>query len=169
MLTGHFKFKMHHSTRLQGNQNQGVGIDRVFWENVPNLVDIKREHSQGRAEAVAATQHMTSNNLRAFREDTRINSRNVEHHTFPELTDVTPIPDATVNSGPDAEAFLQELTNYTEEVSSQRIPPMVYIEGNNHGNCSVAVTQDGESDENLRNLLNCKTEGEQVSEQGPLS
>ena len=33
------------STRLQGNQNQGAGIDRVFWENVPNLVDIEREHS----------------------------------------------------------------------------------------------------------------------------
>ena len=91
---------------------------------------------------------MTSNNLCAFREDTRINTRNVEHHTLPELTDVTPIPDATVNSGPDAEAFPQELTNYTEEVSSQRIPPMVYIEGNNCGNHSVAVTQDGESDEN---------------------
>ena len=130
---------MHHSTRLQGNQNQGVGIDRVFWENVPNLVDIKREHSQGWAEVVAATQHMTSNNLRAFWEDTKFNTRNVEHHTIPELTDVTPIPDATVNSGPDAGAFPQELMNYTE-VSSQRIPPMVYIEGNNHENHSAAVT-----------------------------
>ena len=57
---------MHHSTRLQGNQNQGAGIDRVFWENVPNLVDIKRECSRGRAEAVAATQRMTNNNLHAF-------------------------------------------------------------------------------------------------------
>ena len=147
MLTGHFKFKMCHSTRLQGNQNQGVGIDRVLWENVPNLVDIERERSQGWAEAVAATQHMTSNNLCVFREDTKVNTRNVEHHIIPELTDVTPIPDATVNSGPDAEAFLQELTNYTEEVSSQRIPPMVYIEGNNRENHSAAVTQDGESDE----------------------
>ena len=105
-------------------------MDRVFWENIPNPVDIKRECSRGRAEAVAATQHMTSNNLRAFQEDTRFNTRNVEHHTILELTDVTPIPDATVNSGPDGEAFPQELTNYTEEVSSQRIPPMVYIEGN---------------------------------------
>ena len=91
---------------------------------------------------------MTSNNLCTFREDTRFNTRNVEHYTIPELTDVTPIPDATVNSGPDAEAFPQELTNYMEEVSSQRIPPMVYIEENNHENHSVAVTRDGESDEN---------------------
>ena len=98
---------------------------------------------------MAVTQRMTSNNLCAFREDTRINTRNVEHHTLPELTDVTLIPDATVNSGPDAEAFPQELTNDMEEVSSQRIPPMVYIEGNNHGSCSIAVTRDGESDENL--------------------
>ena len=90
---------------------------------------------------MAATQHMTSNNLSAFREDTRFNTRNIEqHHTIPELTDVTPIPDATVNSGPDAEAFPQELMNYTEEVSSQRIPPMVYIEGNNCENCLTAVT-----------------------------
>ena len=160
---------MHHWTRLQGNQIQGVGIDRVFWENVSNPVDIKREHSQGWAEAVAATQHMRSNNLCAFREDTRFNTRNVEHHTISELTDVTPIPDATVNSGPDAEAFPQELTNYTEEVSSQRIPPMVYIEGNNHENRSAAVTQDGGSDEKSWNWLNRETESEQVSEQGPLS
>ena len=91
---------------------------------------------------------MTGNNLPAFREDTRFSTRNVEHHAIPELTNVTPIPHATVNSGPDAEAFLQELTNYTEEVSSQRISPMVYIEGNNHENHSAAVTRDGESDEN---------------------
>ena len=159
---------MRHSTRLQGNQNQGVGMDRVFLENVPNLVDIKREHSQGWAEAVAATQHMTSNNLWVFWEDTRFNTRNVEHHTIPELTDVMPIPDATVNSGPDAEAFLQELKNYTEEVSSQRIPPIIYIEGNNHENHSAAVTWDGESDENLQNSLYCETESEQVNKQGPL-
>ena len=56
-----------------------------------------------------------------------------------------------------------------EEVSSQRIPPMVYIDGNNHENHSVRVTQDGESSENLRNSLNHETKGEQVSEQGPLS
>ena len=68
------------------------------------------------------------------------------------MTDVTPIPDATINSGPDAEAFPQELMNYTEEVSSQRIPPMVYIEGNNCENCSAAVTQDGGSDENSEKL-----------------
>ena len=91
---------------------------------------------------------MTSNNLSAFREDTRFNTRNVEHDTIPELPNVTPIPDATVNSGPDAEAFPQELMNYTEEVSSQRIPPMVYIEGNNCENCSVRATRDGESNEN---------------------
>ena len=112
---------------------------------------------------------MTNNNLRVFQEDTRFNTRNVEHHTIPELTDVTPIPDATVNSGPDAEAFLQELTNDTEEVSSQRIPPMVYIEGNNHENHSAAVTRDGESDENSRNSLNRETKNEKVNEQGPLS
>ena len=114
---------MRRSTRLQGNQNQGAGIDRVFWENVPNLVNIERECSQGRAEEVAATQHMTSNNLCEFQKDTRFSSRDVEHHTILELPNVTPIPDATVNSGPDAEAFPQELTNYTEKISSQRIPP----------------------------------------------
>ena len=76
-------------------------------------------------------QHMTSNNPCAFREDTRSVTRDVEQHTIPELTNVTPIPDATVNSGPDTETFPQELTNYTEEISSQRIPPMVYIDGNN--------------------------------------
>ena len=103
-------------------------------------MDIERELSRGWAEAVAATQHMTSNNLCTFWEDTRFNTRNVEHHTISELTNVTPIADTTINSGPDAEAFPQELMNYTEEVSSQRIPPMVYIEGNNHENCSAAVT-----------------------------
>ena len=36
---------MHRSTRLQGNQNQGAGIDRVFWKNVPNPLDIERECS----------------------------------------------------------------------------------------------------------------------------
>ena len=91
---------------------------------------------------------MTNNNLQAFWEDTRFSSREVEHHAIPELHNVTPIPDATVNSGPDAEAFPQELTNYTEEVSSQRIPPMVYIDGNNHENRSIRVTRDGETNEN---------------------
>ena len=46
---------------------------------------------------------------------------------------------------------------------------MVYIEGNNRENCSAAEPRDGESDENLQNLLNCETESEQVNEQGPLS
>ena len=64
------------------------------------------------------------------------------------MTDVTPIPDATVNSGPDAEAFPQELTNYMEEVSSQRVPPMVYIEGNNRENRPTVANQDGESEGN---------------------
>ena len=112
---------------------------------------------------------MTSNNLRAFREDTRLSSRDVEHHAIPELPDVEPIPDTTVNSGPDAEAFLQELTNYMEQVSSQRIPPMVYIDGDNHENCSVRVTQNGKTNKNLRNSLNHETKAEQTSEQGPLS
>ena len=69
----------------------------------------------------------------------------MEHHAIPELPNVTLIPDAAVNSGPDAEAFPQELTNCMEEVSSQRIPPMVYIDGNN---CSVRVTRDGKTKEN---------------------
>ena len=106
----------------------------------PNPVDIERTFSRRRAEAVATTQHMTSNNLHVFRKDTRFNTRNIEqHHTIPELTDVTPRPDATVNSGPDAEVFPQELTNYMEEVSRQRIPPMVYIERNNHKNHPTAA------------------------------
>ena len=146
---------MHHSTRSQANQNQQLESDRVFWENVPNPEDIKRECLWGRAEAVAATQHMTSSNLWAFREDSRFAARRIEQHVIPELPDITPIPDATVNSGPDAEAFPQELTNYTEEISSQRIPPMVYIEGNNRENLSTRVSRSGKTNENSRNLLNC--------------
>ena len=102
---------MCHSTRSQANQNQRKESDRVFWENVPNPVDIEREHLWERAEAVAAAQHMTNNNLWAFREDLRFASRRVEQHSIPELPDTTPIPDAMVNSEPDAEAFPQELTN----------------------------------------------------------
>ena len=94
---------------------------------------------------------MTNNNFQAFREDLRFTARRVEQHVIPELSDVTPIPDATVNSGPDAEAFPQELTNYTEEISSQRIPPMVYIEGNNRENMSTRVSRSGQINENLRN------------------
>ena len=122
---------MRQSTRLQGNPNQVPSTDRLFWENVPNPVDIEREWLRGGAEAVAAMQHMT-NNIRAFEENTRPVSRDVEQHIIPELNDVTPIPDATVNSGPEAEAFPQELTNYTEEISSQRIPPMVYLDAANN-------------------------------------
>ena len=92
-----------------------------------------------------------------------------EQHAIPELPDVTPIPDAMVNSGPDAEAFPQELTNYTEEISSQRIPPMVYIEGNNHENMSTRVSRSGKTNENSRNLLNCEAETKQMVDQGPLS
>ena len=69
-----------------------------------------------------------------FQEDMRLSNREMEHHAIPELPDITPTPDATVKSGPDTEAFPQELTNYMEEVSSQSIPSMVYIDGNNHEN-----------------------------------
>ena len=118
---------------------------------------------------MAATQHMTSNNLHVFREDTRLSTREMEQHAIPELPYVTPIPNATVNSGPDAETFLEELMNYTEEVSSQRIPPLVYIDGNNHENCLTGVFRDGKTNENLRNLLNMEAETEQTTKQGPLS
>ena len=97
---------------------------------------------------MAATQHMTNSNLQVFREDSRFAARRVEQQAIPESPDVTPIPDATVNSGPDTEAFPQELTNYTEEISSQRIPPMVYIDGNNHENMSIRVSRSGETNEN---------------------
>ena len=100
---------MRHSIRLEGNQNQGPSSDRDFWENVPNPVDIKREHSRGQAEAVVATQHKTNNNSKAFWEDTKFSMREMEHHAIPELPGVTPIPHVTVNSRPDAEAFPQEL------------------------------------------------------------
>ena len=161
---------MHRSTRLQGNLNQGVDVDRQFLENIQNPVDIEREHSHGRAEAVAATQHITTSNLHMFQDDTRVSNReNTEFHTTPDLPDVTPIPDATVNSGPDTETFPQELTNYTEEVSSQRIPPMVYISRNNPRSQQVRRNRDEEYGENSRNLLNCQTEAEQTDEQGPLS
>ena len=76
-----------------------------------------------------------------FQEDTRVSNReNAELHTTPELLDVTPIPDATPSSGPDMEIFPQELMNYTEEESSQRIPPMVYISENNSRSQPVRVT-----------------------------
>ena len=99
----------------------------------------------------------------------RFSTRDMEHHAIPELPDITPIPDATVNSGPDAEALPQELMNYMEEVSSQRIPPMVYIDGNNCENQSIRVTQNGKTNENLQNLLIRETKAEQTIEQGPLS
>ena len=38
---------MCHSTRSQTNQNQCSESDSVFWENVPNPVDIEREHLRG--------------------------------------------------------------------------------------------------------------------------
>ena len=112
---------------------------------------------------------MTNNNHGAFREDSGFTARRVEQHAIPELSDITPIPDAMVNSGPDAEAFPQEVTNYTEEVSSQRIPPMVYIEGNNCENMSTRVSRSGQINENSQNSLNCETEVEQAVDQGPLS
>ena len=76
MLVGQTKMNenMRRSTRSRSNQNQHPESDRVFWENVPNPVDIERECLRGRAKAVAAAQHMTSNNLRAFREDSRFAS-----------------------------------------------------------------------------------------------
>ena len=160
---------MHHSTRSQVNQNQCPESDRLFWENVLNPVDIEREHLWGQAEAVAATQHMTNNNLWAFKEDSRFAARRVEQHAIPELPDITPIPDAMVNSGPDAQAFPHELTNYTEEISSQRIPPMVYIEGNNCENMSTRVSRSDETNENWQNSLNHEVEIKQVVDQGPLS
>ena len=92
---------------------------------------------------------MTSNNLRTYREYTRSVTRDVEQHTIPELTDVTPILDATVKSGPDAETFLQELTNYTEEISSQRIPPMVNIDRNNPESGLVTGNQNDKTEENM--------------------
>ena len=133
------------STRLQGNLNQVPSTDRLFWENVPNPVDIEREQSQGHAEAVAAMQHIT-NNICAFEENTRPVSRDVEQHIIPELNEVIPIPDATVNSGPEAEAFPQELTNYTEEISSQRIPPMVYLDAENNRSNQRGKVWNGENE-----------------------
>ena len=138
---------MRRSTRLQGNPNQVPSMDRLFWENVPNPVDIEREWSQGCAEAVAAMQYMT-NNIHAFEENTRPVSRDVEQHIIPELNDITPILDATINSGSEAEAFPQELTNYTEEISSQRIPPMVYLDAENNRSNQRGKVWNGENEEN---------------------
>ena len=138
---------MRRSTRLQGNPNQVPSTDRLFWENVPNPVDIEREWFRGRAEAVVAMQHMT-NNICAFEENTRPVSREVEQHIIPELNDVTPIPDAMVNSRLEAEAFPKELTNYTEEISSQRIPPMVYLDAENNRSNQRGKVQNGENEEN---------------------
>ena len=74
-----------------------------------------------------------------------------------------------MNTGPDAEAFPQELTNYTEEISSQRIPPMVYIEGNNSENMSTRKSRSGKTNENSQNSLNHEMEVKQAVDQGPLS
>ena len=113
---------------------------------------------------------MTTNNLCMIQEDTRASNReNAELNTTPELPDVTLIPDAIVNSRPDAETFPQELMNYTEEVSSQRIPLMVYISGNNHRSQQTRVNQDEESNKNSQNLLSHRAKHEQMDEQGPLS
>ena len=160
---------MRRSTRSQANQNQCPESDRVFWENVPNPVDIERERLWGQAEAVAAAQHMTNNNLRAFREDSRFTSRKVEQHAIPELSDITPILDTTVNSGPDAEAFPQELMNYIEETTSQRIPPMVYIEGGNHETRPTRILESNKTSENSQNSQNHETDVGQAVNQGPLS
>ena len=113
-------------------------------------------------------QHMT-NNIRAFEENTRPVSRDVEQHIIPELNDVTPIPDATVNSRPEAEAFPQELMNYTEEISSQRIPPMVYLDAENNRSNQRGKVRNGKNEENSRGLLNPERGNEQNSKQGPLS
>ena len=112
---------------------------------------------------------MTTNNLCMFQEHKRVGNRDIEPHAPQELPDVTPIPDATVNSGLDAETFPQELTTYTEVVSSQRIPQMVYISGSNLRSQQARVTQDDKTNKNSQNLLNCETEAEQTGEQGPLS
>ena len=90
-----------------------------------------------------------TNNIHAFEENTRPVSGDVEQHIIPELNDVTPIPDATVNSRPEAEAFSQELTNYTEEISSQRIPPMVYLDAENNKSNQRGKVQNGKNEENL--------------------
>ena len=108
----------------------------------------------GMSRSSGTAQHMINSNLQAFREDLTFAARRVEQHAIPELSDVTPIPDTKVNSGPDAEAFPQELMNYTEEISSQRIPSTVYIERNNHENMPTRVSRSGKSNENLQNLLN---------------
>ena len=82
---------------------------------------------------------------------------------------MTPIPDAMVNSGPEAEAFPQELTNYMEEMSSQRIPPMVYLDAENNRSNQRGKVWNGENEENSRGLLNPERGNEQNSKQGPLS
>ena len=81
-----------------------------------------------------------------------------------------PTPDATVNSGPDAGTFPQELINYSEEVSSQSIPPVVYINGSTMcRNQQTGVSLSKENSENSRNSLNPRVKQEQTHEQGPLS
>ena len=132
-------------------------------------MDIERERLWGQAEAVVAAQHMTNNNLRAFREDSRFAARKVEQHAIQELSDITPIPDATVNSGPDAEALPQELMNYTEETTSQRIPPMTYTEGVNHETRPTRILESNEISKNSRNSQIGETDVRQAVDQGPLS
>ena len=158
------------SARLQGNPNQNVDNYRQFWENVHNPLEIERKRSHGRVEAVAAEHSMTTNNLDMFQEETQTGNReNASLHTTPDLPDVTPITDATVNSLPDVETFRQELTNYSEEVSSQWIPPMVYINGSNHRSQQTRVSSNEEHSKNSQNSVSPTIEQEQTNKEGPLS
>ena len=110
-----------------------------------------------------------TNNICTSEENTRPVSRDIEQHIIPGLNDITPIPDTMVNSGPEAEAFPQELTNYTEEISSQRIPPMVYLDAENNRSNQRGKIGNGENKENSRGSLNPERGNEQNSKQSPLS
>ena len=110
-----------------------------------------------------------TNNICASEENTRPVSRDIEQDIIPGLNDVTPIPDTMVNRGLEAEAFPQELTNYTEEISSQRIPPMVYLDAENNRSNQRGKVQNDENKENSRGSLNPERGNEQNSKQSPLS
>ena len=158
------------SARWQWNPNQNVDNYRQFWKNVQNPLEIEREHSHGQVEAVAAEHSMNTNNLHMFQEETQTGNReNASLHTTLDLPDVTPITDATVNSLPDVETFRQELTNYSEEVSNQEIPLMVYINGSNHRSQQTRVSSNEEHSKNSQNSVSPRIEQEQTKKEGPLS
>ena len=161
---------MRRSTRLRGEADRNPEINRQFWESVQDPLEIKRERSCGRAEAIVTTQSMTS------RTEATSQNLNIDtsHHTT-NAPDVTPIPNVTINSAHEEETFPQELTNYSEALSNTQVPVMVYINEEMTGqtqpgryNPATQTSLDRERSENSRrsDVTDAGEAGSQI--EGPL-